>query len=385
MTLAFLYVIFAGIFGLLVGSFSNVLIWRLPRGESIAFPPSHCPKCDHKLGFLDLFPVFSWLFLGGKCRYCKEPINARYPIVELISGLGYALIMYLFPFESYGLAAIGLMLLFTILLVGSVIDLDTYTLPDELTIPSIVLGIGFALLNQQLGFSFSDLPNLQQAIYGALFGAGLLSAVDIFGSLILRRFKERQYPDFPIGYQQITLGMLVGAWFGPLYALIAALIWMVVNVVAKKVIPTPELVLILGFVVSIVIKSSSPPELLAFISQALTGAGVVAIFCGVFWWIHRLIYKPDPQEEENAPYDPIAMGFGDVKLMAGIGAFLGWQAVLFTLGVATAAGALFGVVQMLRKQENRVKFGPFLALGAIVYLVYGRQVIEWYLSMLGIA
>ena len=107
--------VFAGVLGLLVGSFSNVLIWRLPRGENIAFPPSHCPNCDHRLAPLDLVPVASWLSLGGKCRYCRSPIKARYPVVELLTGVGYATVAALFPFTTFGAGTLGLMLLFTLL------------------------------------------------------------------------------------------------------------------------------------------------------------------------------------------------------------------------------------------------------------------------------
>lgn len=383
MNLDLLFIIYAGIFGLLVGSFSNVLIWRLPRKESIAFPPSHCPKCDHALSPLDLVPVFSWLFLRGKCRYCKTPISPRYPIIETLSGLGYALMMFLFPYGTYGLVAVGLMLLFTILLVGSAIDIDTYTLPDELTIPSIGFGIIFAFIHQTMGINADGVLSIQEALYGAMFGAGLLALVDLLGSLIMRRFKERQYPDFPIGYQQIALGLLVGAWAGPVWALGAATLSMALNLIRGKLVRLPESVLILGFFVSLVLKSTSGPELVQFLGQALAGTGAVAILAGIYWWVHRLII-PESEEEADAPFDPIAMGFGDVKLMAGIGAFLGWQAVLFTLAIATVVGALFGLLQMLRQKENRIKFGPFLAVGAVIYLICGQQMINWYLNQLGL-
>ena len=80
-------IVFAGLLGAVIGSFLNVCIYRIPREESIAFPPSHCPHCKHQLGVLDLVPIFSWLFLRGKCRYCAGKISVRYPIVELITAL----------------------------------------------------------------------------------------------------------------------------------------------------------------------------------------------------------------------------------------------------------------------------------------------------------
>ena len=141
-----LFTVFAAVLGLLIGSFSNVLIWRLPRRESINFPPSHCPTCDHSLAALDLVPVLSWAALGGKCRSCKSPISVRYPIVELITGAAYALLSVVFPFSQVGPGLIGLCLLFTLLLVASVIDQETYTIPDEISLPGAALGLLFGLL-----------------------------------------------------------------------------------------------------------------------------------------------------------------------------------------------------------------------------------------------
>ena len=81
--------IIAATLGALIGSFTNVLIYRIPIKKSIAFPPSACPNCSHRLGVLDLVPIFSWLALGGKCRYCRNPISSRYPLIEAVSALGY--------------------------------------------------------------------------------------------------------------------------------------------------------------------------------------------------------------------------------------------------------------------------------------------------------
>ncbi len=81
---------YLGLMGLVIGSFLNVVVWRLPRRQSIVHPPSACPKCSHRLGVLDLVPVFSWIFLRGKCRYCGAPIASRYPVVEGLTGIVFA-------------------------------------------------------------------------------------------------------------------------------------------------------------------------------------------------------------------------------------------------------------------------------------------------------
>ncbi|EYB67583.1 peptidase A24A-like protein [Deinococcus phoenicis] len=380
MSLDVLLVVFAGVFGLLVGSFSNVLIHRLPRGENIAFPPSHCPACDHRLGVRDLVPVGSWLSLGGKCRYCRAPIKARYPVVELLTGLGYAVIAALFPFTTFGAGTLGLMVLFTLLLVASAIDLDTYTIPDELTLPGAALGLAFAWLNTRSGAAEAGLPLVGQAVQGALLGAGLLVTIDLLGSWVLRRFRERQYPETPIGYQQISLALLAGAWLGPWWGLGAALVSAAVNLAARRTVRIPEIVTLGGFLVSLMLGSTgSGPGLILMVQGALAAAGAASLVAGVYWWLRR-----EPEGEADAPFDPSAMGFGDVKLAAVIGAFLGWERLLVAVVVAVFAGAVLGLVQVALKRENRVKFGPYLALGAVVALIWGGSIVAAYRGMLGL-
>ncbi|TDE84925.1 A24 family peptidase [Deinococcus sp. S9] len=380
MSLDVLLVVFAGVFGLLVGSFSNVLIHRLPRGENIAFPPSHCPQCDHRLAPRDLVPVGSWLSLGGRCRYCRAPIRVRYPVVEGLTGLGYALIAALFPLTTFGASTLGLMLLFTLLLVASVIDLDTFTIPDELTLPGVALGLAFAGWNTRSGAVAVGLPTLAGALQGALLGAGLLVTIDLLGSWVLRRFRERQYPERPIGYQQISLGLLVGAWLGPWWGLGAALLSAAVNVAARRVVRIPELLTLGGFLVSVALGSAGfGPGLILMVQGALAAAGAAALSAGVYWWLRR-----EPLAEEDAPFDPSAMGFGDVKLAAVIGAFLGWERLLVAVVVAVFAGAVLGLLQVALRRENRVKFGPYLALGAVVALLWGGEIVAAYRGILGL-
>jgi leader peptidase (prepilin peptidase)/N-methyltransferase len=132
-----------GLFGLLIGSFLNVVIWRVPRGESIVRPPSHCPSCDTELAARDNIPLVSWLLLRGRCRYCGTHISARYPAVELATGLLFAVVTWVIgvswalPAFLY-LTAVGLAL--------SLIDLDTKRLPNALTLPSYPIIAGLLLL-----------------------------------------------------------------------------------------------------------------------------------------------------------------------------------------------------------------------------------------------
>ena len=130
--------VFCGVLGLLIGSFLNVVIWRVPRGESIVKPPSHCPRCGTRLAARDNVPVLSWLVLRGMCRTCREPISPRYPLVELATGVLFALLAVKFGWHAVlpaylSLAAVGVAL--------AMIDFDHHRLPDALTLPSYPVAI----------------------------------------------------------------------------------------------------------------------------------------------------------------------------------------------------------------------------------------------------
>ena len=139
------YLVLLGVLGLAFGSFANVVIWRFPRGESLSDPPSHCPKCDHPIRWRDNIPVISWLVLRGRCRDCGAPISLRYPLVEIASGVLWVLAGVLFGFALETAAAI---VLFYLLLILSLIDLDTMRLPNALVATLAGVGAVFALVAQ---------------------------------------------------------------------------------------------------------------------------------------------------------------------------------------------------------------------------------------------
>lgn len=154
-----LVVTFSALFGLLVGSFLNVVVWRVPRGESVVSPPSACPGCGTPIAPRDNVPVLSWLLLRGRCRTCNEPISARYPLVELATAGLFAVMAIRFGLEPelaayLYLAAVGLAL--------ALIDLDCKRLPDALTLPSY--GVGLVLLGAA---SLDDPQQLLRAVLGA--------------------------------------------------------------------------------------------------------------------------------------------------------------------------------------------------------------------------
>jgi leader peptidase (prepilin peptidase)/N-methyltransferase len=363
---------FSFVLGALVGSFTNVLVHRLPRKENIAFPPSHCPHCDHRLGVLDLVPIFSWLALRGKCRYCGKPIKPRYPIIELVTALAYTAIAYFFPLFLEPLCTVGYWFLFTILLAGSAIDLETFELPDELTIPAIFVGLIIAAL----------LGTFPAALEGALTGAGLIALVGGYGMWVMRRFGEPNHPALPVGYLNIHLALLVGAWFGWPAGLAAGIALGAYQLAFKRALPFVDLLSLGGFLVTLGVKTSSGglSDLIAALSSGVQGMGAMAIVVGVYWWLAPEVPDDTPEEES----DPVAMGFGDVKLWAAVGAFLGWQGVLFGLAAAVVVGAIIGVIAVLRGGSRQIPFGPYLAAGALVALFTGSAPLLDYLRGVGL-
>ena len=148
------------LFGLVVGSFANVVIYRLPLEQSIVFPPSRCPRCGAGIRPWQNIPVFSWLFLRGRCAHCSEPISARYPVVEAVHGLGFALIV-----AEFGPFPFTLLLLafFSAMVILALIDWDHQILPDVITLPGIVIGIAGTFLP-------GALIDWRESALAALFG-----------------------------------------------------------------------------------------------------------------------------------------------------------------------------------------------------------------------
>jgi leader peptidase (prepilin peptidase)/N-methyltransferase len=175
------------VFGLIVGSFLNVCILRLPRGRSIVTPPSHCPRCKSSIKFYDNIPVISFLFLRGKCRHCGEPISWRYPLVELLNGLSYAWTIHEFGVNG---ETFLLMALCSSLIVITFIDFDHQIIPDAITLPGMLVGLMLApffmsALGDPLPFHLDRilphagpyLTGFLNSLIGLLLGGGPLFAI----------------------------------------------------------------------------------------------------------------------------------------------------------------------------------------------------------------
>jgi len=247
----------AFVLGAMIGSFLNVCIHRIPGGESIVFPASHCTSCRAPIRPYDNIPLLSWAVLRARCRACGAPISARYPLVELLTGLSAVASAAAFGWSVQALVAFVFL---AALVVVTFIDVDHQIIPDVISLPGIVLGFLASLLPGG--------PGWQASLIGILLGGGVLWAV-------------------AEGYH-----------------------W-------------------------------------------LTGRE--------------------------------GMGGGDVKLLAMIGAFLGWRAVPITLMIGSLTGTVIGLALIAgQRQDGRtpIPFGPFLALGAACSLFFGDALIDWYAGLL---
>lgn len=275
-----LFPVLATIFGLIIGSFLNVVIHRLPimmerewRKEcaesfpeynikppqgtyNLSIPASTCPKCDTRIRIIDNVPVISWLLLRGKCHQCSNKISARYPLVELLSGLMSLMVAYQFGFSFYAICLI----FFTFALISATfIDLDTMLLPDQLTLPLTWTGIALALI----GIS-------------------------------------------PVSLQDAVIGAI---------------------------------------------------------------AGYLALW--VVYWAFKLATGKE------------GMGYGDFKLLAALGAWLGWQYLPMIILLSSLVGLVFGLIQLRLKRQGIDKafpFGPYLAIAGWISLMWGDLILDWYLG-----
>jgi leader peptidase (prepilin peptidase)/N-methyltransferase len=254
----FWFLLLLFMFGMCIGSFLNVCIYRIPGSKSIVYPASHCLNCEAPIQWYDNIPVLSYILLKGRCRHCDTRISLRYPLVEGMMGV-LAVLFYL----KFGWSPEALIyFVFTsILVVISLIDIDHMIIPDIISLPAIPICLLAALILPHMSFTDS------------------------------------------------IIGLLVGG--------------------------------------------------------------------GSLYLVAEIYYLVKKQE---------GMGGGDIKLLAMIGALTGWQGVLFTIFIGSAIGTLAGIVIMVSLRAEtirlRIPFGPFLSLGAVLYVFCGPELIRWYLFSL---
>ena len=185
---------YAVVMGLCVGSFLNVVIYRLPLGQSLVSPGSRCTKCGYQLRWYDNVPVLSWAWLGGRCRQCRAPISAQYLIVEIITALLFVLVVWLTP---VGPLLFSRLILVAILVALFGIDLEHQILPNTITLPGIVIGLMFSVIAP---------PGWQAALIGAALGAGVLYGIAAAYYLVRR--------EEGLGMGDVKMLAMIGAFLG---------------------------------------------------------------------------------------------------------------------------------------------------------------------------
>jgi len=263
--------------GLIIGSFLNVCIVRLPEAESIVLPSSRCPTCGKGIKPYDNIPLVSYLLLGGKCRFCKEPISWQYPVVEALTALTF---WATYAVAGFQLKTVVLLIFFSAIIVLIFIDLNHRILPDVITLPGTVAGLLFSLL--------------------APVGDG-------------------------------TAKFLAG---------------------------------LIGY-------STGHPVLLSFLDSFIG-----AMVCGGFLWFVAEIYYRIRKVE--------GLGFGDIKLMGMVGAFLGVRLALLTIMLGSLMGAVVGLAYIRfagKDSQYELPFGSFLGVAAIAAGLRGAQLIGQYASL----
>ncbi len=200
--------------GAAIGSFLNVVVYRVPAGLSVLWPPSRCPKCFHQLGMGENIPILGWILLRGKCRHCKTPISIRYPLVEAATA-----IIFVIVYNRFGISiqTVGYSLLMCWLFALTLIDIDTMTLPNPLTQSGLVLGLVFQAVAGSIDNHtlLGSKEYLIQGIFGMVVGIWLYDAIQFIGSMMLGQSAQ--------GGGDAKLMATIGAWFNWKFVLLTGI------------------------------------------------------------------------------------------------------------------------------------------------------------------
>ena len=353
-----------GLLGLLTGSFLNAVIHRLPRGISLLNPKrSFCPGCGKTIPWHENLPVASWVLLRCRCSGCAMPIAIRYPLVELLTAL-----LYLLAWGRFGLPEAPVFWLFLSLLVAATfIDFDHLIIPDEITKGGIVAGLLCSLIVPGIMGAVVWWQGFLLSLLGAVIGFFLLWGVVELGKFAFGRRRIRT--DAP------TLLEITGTDVEPLL------------IFGEERLPLADLFYRDKDQVEASCAWFEIDGERLHGEEGVKGGSLILDPHGIRYggrsWAYEGISELMPLRTEvtmiTLPRE--AMGFGDVKFLACIGAFLGWKGVIFSLFVGSIIGALIGVVMMTvtrGRSGGRIPFGPYLALGALLWVLVGPELLELY-------
>lgn len=342
------------VLGCIVGSFLNVCIHRMPLGMSIISPPSHCPHCKYSIPWYLNVPLVTWLVLQGKCKNCGQPISVRYFVVELITGLAFLGSWLEFGNRAHPLGSMAVALVFAIFLAGLIvatfIDFEHFIIPDEITFGGIALGLLVAFLLPPMFGASTHLASFWQSVIGAAVGAGIVYLILRLGKLLFGRHRLKfpaqtkiifsetsiHLPDREISYDELFY---------------------------RK----SDAIVLRAQTVELVDRGYRDVTVRLSPSSLKIGEDQLAP--------ENVLFMECVSAEIVLPRE--AMGLGDVKFMSAIGAFIGWQGVLFSLMLSSMIGAAVGLGLILMKRRefsSRMPYGPYIALAAVVWVFIGRKI-----------
>lgn len=336
------------VLGCMVGSFLNVCVHRMPRDLSIVSPPSHCPHCKYSIPWYLNIPLVTWLWLRGRCRNCAAPISARYFLVELLTGVVFLATWLRYGGTSAWLAAVYCGFLAG-LIVATFIDFEHYIIPDEITLGGAAAGFAISFLLPLLHEQTSVVGAMRESLLGGAVGAGMIYAILRTGKMLFGRHKLALGGEGRIVFSETAIHL------------------------PDKVIPYEELFYRRTDVIGLHARQ---------VELVDRGYRDVWVRLGP----ERLRIGEDEFSPETVAYLEAvtsevvlpreAMGLGDVKFMAAIGAFLGWKAVVFSLMVSSVMGSLVGITAIAlgrREWSSRLPYGPYIAMAAALWLFGGRE------------
>ncbi|HOX57237.1 MAG TPA: prepilin peptidase [Candidatus Paceibacterota bacterium] len=344
------------VFGSMVGSFLNVCIYRLPLEQSIITPPSHCPHCKYSIPWYLNIPLVTWLYLRGKCRNCGAPISIRYFLVELLTAL-----VFLNCWLAFGGQSAWLALVYALFLAGLIaatfIDFEHFIIPDEITIGGMVAGFACSFFLPSLHGQPSPSGGLRQSLLGIAVGAGIIYLILRAGKLLFGRQKVELPANTKIIFSETAVHL------------------------PDRDIPYDELFY-------------RRSDVIAFHARTLELVDRGYRDVQVRLTPDKLRVGEEDLNPEDVPHLEAvcteivlpreAMGLGDVKFMAAIGAFLGWKAVLFSLMLSSMIGSVVGVTLILlrrREWSSRLPYGPYIALAAALWIFGGKRLVQWWFGM----
>jgi leader peptidase (prepilin peptidase)/N-methyltransferase len=354
------FAVFAAVIGAIIGSFLNVCIHRMPLGIPLGNPKrSFCPNCKRTIPWYENIPIASWLLLGGKCKGCGIKISPRYLFVEALTAVAF-----LAAWQKFLLPLAPIYWIFlSLLIVATFIDIKHFIIPDEITIGGTVCGLLAAAAVPALMDTTSRWESLAWSAVGAVVGGGLLFIVVELGKLAFGKKRHVFEPAEPLSLirEENMETLVIGD---------EKLKW-------EEIFSRPSDVLTIEGTGLKLNGEEIGGNTIKFRHDCAILNGQQKSLVEVTELTGSLTAIVIPRE---------AMGLGDVKFLAMIGAFLGWKAVLFAVCASSVIGTLAALAGFLLAKDRsgvRLPYGPYLALGAAIWVFGGNLLWEWYFSRLG--